>query len=89
MIILKKELELNSNLLDENMRFIADTVHQIRTPLTNIMMNGEMIKKIPKKIKTMDTFIEQIDASISMLSNSYEDLAYLVTSNSISYKPKI
>lgn len=83
----KKELELNSNLLDENMRFIADTVHQIRTPLTNIMMNGEMIKKFQKD-KTMDTFIEQIDASISMLSNSYEDLAYLVTSNSISYKPK-
>ena len=41
-----------------------------------------------QKDKTMDTFIEQIDASISMLSNSYEDLAYLVTSNSISYKPK-
>lgn len=83
----KKELELNSNLLDENMRFIADTVHQIRTPLTNIMMNGEMIKKFQKD-KTIDTFIEQIDASISMLSNSYEDLAYLITSNTIFYRPK-
>jgi len=82
----KNELELNSNLLDENMRFIADTVHQIRTPLTNIMMNGEMIKKFQKD-KAMDTFIEQIDASISMLSNSYEDLAYITTSDTIEYSP--
>ncbi|QEZ88660.1 two-component system sensor histidine kinase [Aliarcobacter cibarius] len=81
------ELVLNSNLLEENKRFIADTVHQIRTPLTNIMMNGEMIKKFQKD-ESMNVFIEQIDASINMLSNSYEDLAYLITSNSISYKPK-
>lgn len=82
-----KELESNNNLLKENKKFIADTVHQIRTPLTNIMMNGEMIKKFQKD-KSMDVFIEQIDASINMLSNSYEDLAYLITSNSIEYKPK-
>ncbi|WP_198306208.1 sensor histidine kinase [Arcobacter vandammei] len=82
-----KELKLNSNLLAENKKFIADTVHQIRTPLTNIMMNGELIKKFQKD-NSMDVFIEQIDASINMLSNSYEDLAYLITSNSLEYKAK-
>ena len=44
----KNELKLNNNLLEENKKFIADTVHQIRTPLTNIMMNGEMIKYFKK-----------------------------------------
>ena len=83
----KNELKLNNNLLEENKKFIADTVHQIRTPLTNIMMNGEMIKKFQKD-ESMNIFIEQIDASINMLSNSYEDLAYLTTSNTISYKSK-
>ena len=52
------------------------------------MMNGEMIKKFQKD-ESMNIFIEQIDASINMLSNSYEDLAYLTTSNTISYKSKI
>ena len=51
------------------------------------MMNGEMIKKFQKD-ESMNIFIEQIDASINMLSNSYEDLAYLTTSNTISYKSK-
>ncbi len=80
-----EELELNESLLKENKKFIADTVHQIRTPLTNIMMNGEMIKKF-KKDGSLDIFVEQIDASINMLSNSYEDLSYLITSNSFEYK---
>ena len=39
-------------------------------------MNSEMIKKFQKD-SSMNTFIEQIDASINMLSNSYEDLSYL------------
>lgn len=84
----KDELELNSELLEENKKFIANTVHQIRTPLTNILMNVEMIKKFQKD-SNMNIFIEQIDASIAMLSNSYEDLAYIVTSNTISYNPKV
>jgi signal transduction histidine kinase len=81
---LLKEIELNSNLLKENKRFIADTVHQIRTPLTNIMMNGEMVKKFQKD-DSLSSFIDKIDASINMLSNSYEDLSYITTSDTIEY----
>ena len=80
-----KEIQLNENLLLENKRFIADTVHQIRTPLTNIIMNGEMIKKFQTDDK-LSLFIEQIDASTNMLSNSYEDLAYITSYDSIDYK---
>lgn len=83
---LSYEIQLNSQLLYENKRFIADTVHQIRTPLTNIMMNGEMVKEFQND-ETLSEFIEQIDASINMLSNSYEDLAYVTSYDTIEYKP--
>ena len=83
---LNKEINLNKNLLTENKRFIADTVHQIRTPLTNIMMNSEMIKRTQKD-NTMSNFVEQINASINMLTNSYEDLSYILSFDSIEYSP--
>ena len=82
---LNNEIKLNSNLLTENKRFIADTVHQIRTPLTNIMMNAEMVKKFQTDDK-LSLFVDQIDASINMLSNSYEDLAYVTSYDTIEYK---
>lgn len=81
---LKKEISLNLNLLKENKRFIADTVHQIRTPLTNIMMNAEMVKRLQSDA-SLSRFIDKIDSSINMLSNSYEDLAYVITADSIQY----
>lgn len=81
-----KEIEKNRLLLNENKRFIADTVHQIRTPLTNILMNSEMVKKYQNDQKLLK-FIDQIDASVNMLSNSYEDLAYVTTYDTITYQP--
>ncbi len=82
---LKIEIKSNKKLLENNRRFIADTVHQIRTPLTNIMMNSEMIKRIDKSDK-FNTYINQINASINMLSNSYEDLSYIISRDTIEYK---
>jgi len=83
---LNHEIELNKNLLKDNKRFIADTVHQIRTPLTNIMMNAEMVKKFQKD-NSLSSFIDKIDSSINMLSNSYEDLAYVTTADTFEYLP--
>ena len=83
---LSNEIDLNQNLLNENKRFIADTVHQLRTPLTNIMMSSEMVKKFQKD-DSLTSFIDKIDSSINMLSNSYEDLAYITTADTIEYKP--
>jgi len=80
---LQKEIQINKKLLEENKRFIADTVHQIRTPLANIMMNSEMIDKA---IPNTNPFTEQINASINMLTNSYEDLAYILSHDTIEYK---
>lgn len=82
---LNKEIHINKELLAENKRFIADTVHQIRTPLTNIMMNSEMIE-ITMKDDRVSNFIDQINASINMLTNSYEDLSYILSYDNIEYK---
>ncbi len=82
---LNKEVLYNKVLLDENRRFIADTVHQIRTPLSIIMMNSDLIKMIQKD-EAASEFIDQINASINMLSNSYEDLAYIISHETIEYK---
>ena len=85
---LNKEIEKNQFLLNENKQFIADTVHQIRTPLSNIMMNGDMIKLYENDQK-LSIFIDQINASINMLNHSYEDLAYITTFDTIEYSPSI
>ncbi|MEA1917215.1 MAG: HAMP domain-containing sensor histidine kinase [Campylobacterota bacterium] len=83
---LRNEINQNEILLDDNRRFIADTIHQIRTPLSVIMMNSDLIKIHQRDSETND-FVEQINASINMLSNSYEDLAYITSHNgTLEYK---
>jgi len=83
---LNKEIERSANILKDKNQFIADTVHQLRTPLTNIMMNGEMIKQFQTD-KSLSSYIDRIDSSINMLSNFYEDLAYVASADTIEYSP--
>ncbi|WP_456480751.1 sensor histidine kinase [Nautilia sp.] len=84
---LNKEIDKNKNLLELNRRFILDTIHQIRTPLNVIMLNMDMLK-LEVKDKNVHEIIEEIDAAVAMLTNSYEDLAYLSSNNTaITYKP--
>jgi len=81
---LNTQSKKNQLLLHENKEFIADMVHQIRTPLTVIMANASLIEM--KGYKDVQTFVKQINSSISMLSNSYEDLSYIISNDSIEYK---
>jgi len=84
---LNKEIEKNKNLLELNRRFIVDTIHQIRTPLNVIMLNTDLLK-LEIKDKNVHEIMEEIDAAVAMLNNSYEDLAYLSSNNTaITYKP--
>ena len=83
---LNNEIEKNKNLLDLNRRFIVDTIHQIRTPLNVIMLNTDLLK-LEIKDKNVHDIIEEIDAAVAMLNNSYEDLAYLSSNRAITYKP--
>ncbi|WP_122893982.1 HAMP domain-containing sensor histidine kinase [Arcobacter peruensis] len=73
---------------DDIKRFIADTVHQIRTPLSSILINAEMIRD-SQKDDSLTVFVDSIDASINMLSNSYEDLSYVTSYDSIQYKANV
>jgi signal transduction histidine kinase len=67
--------------------FLADMTHQIRTPLANLMMNAEMMRDEYNSDENLEIFIDQIDASTNMLSNSYEDLMYVTSHDSIDYQP--
>ena len=83
---LQDQIEHNSHLLSENKQFIADLVHQIRTPLSVIMTNSSLIEM--QTDDQVSSYTKQINAAINMLSNSYEDLAYIITHDTISYEPK-
>jgi signal transduction histidine kinase len=85
-----KELQIAKEKAEQSSQFkadfLADMTHQIRTPLTNLMMNTEMIKNEYKNDDYLEIFIDQIDASTNMISNSYEDLMYLTSYDTIDYK---
>jgi signal transduction histidine kinase len=79
---LNSEIDKNKKLLLLNRRFVIDTIHQIRTPLNVILLNVELLRDFCDEKEILD----EIDASVSMLSNSYEDLAYISSNNVVEYK---
>ena len=82
---LQDQIKHNRLLLNENKQFITDMVHQIRTPLTVIMTNTSLIEMKTKE--KVSSYIAQINSAINMLSNSYEDLSYIISNDTIEYKP--
>ncbi len=82
---LQDQVKDNRLLLNENKLFITDMVHQIRTPLTVIMTNTSLIEMKTKE--KVSSYIAQINSAINMLSNSYEDLSYIISNDTIVYKP--
>ena len=83
---LQDQLQNNEHLLNENKQFIADLVHQIRTPLSVIMTNSSLIEM--RTNEQVSSYTRQINSAINMLSNSYEDLAYIITHDTLHYKTK-
>lgn len=83
--ILQEQVERNQSLLQENKQFIADMVHQIRTPLSVIMTNSSLIEMSSEQ--KVSPYVTQINSAISMLSNSYEDLSYIISNDTMEYKP--
>lgn len=85
----QEQIKKNELLLNENKQFIADMVHQIRTPLTVIMTNTSLIEmKTKEKVSSkISSYVAQINSAINMLSNSYEDLSYIISNDKIEYKP--
>jgi len=83
---LNQEIEKNKNLLLENKRFIVDTVHQLKTPLSIITLNSDFLKMSLKGEEATE-ILDEIEAAIAMLTNSYEDLSYLASNKVVEYKP--
>ena len=83
---LNEEIEKNKKLLMENKRFIVDTVHQLKTPLSIITLNSDFLR-MQLKDKNMEDTLNEIEAAIAMLTNSYEDLSYLAAKDAVVYKP--
>lgn len=81
---LQHQIEKNQHLLEENKLFIADMVHQIRTPLSVIMTNTSLIEM--KSKSQVSSYLMQINSAINMLSNSYEDLSYIISNDTLEYK---
>jgi len=84
-IKLNEEIEKNKILLNENKRFIVDTIHQIKTPLSVITLNIDFIKNQVKDKEIIET-LEEIEAAVTMLTNSYEDLSYLSGNGIVKYE---
>ncbi len=82
---LQNHVASNQLLLDENKQFIADMVHQIRTPLSVIMTNSSLIEM--QSERQISSYTGQINSAINMLSNSYEDLSYIISNDTLEYKP--
>ncbi|WP_415251434.1 sensor histidine kinase [Sulfurimonas sp.] len=82
---LKKAILKNQDLVKYNKNFIANMVHQIRTPLAVIMSNLSLLEYFNND---KNKYSQQINASITTLSNSYENLSYINSYKSLLYKNK-
>lgn len=82
---LKIAILKNKDLVNYNKNFIANMVHQIRTPLAVIMSNLSLLEYFKND---NNKYIHQINASITTLSNSYENLSYINSYETLSYKRK-
>lgn len=81
---IKNHEQHNQQLLENNKQFITDMAHQIKTPLSVIMINSSLIELETKN--QVSFYVSEINAAINMLSNSYEDLNYIISSDTIDYK---
>ncbi len=84
---LTEEINKNKILLTENKRFIVDTIHQIKTPLSIITLNLDYVKEKEKDSEIKEV-LEEIEAAVTILSNSYEDLSYISGNGIVKYEAK-
>jgi len=82
---LRQKVKENQTLLEENKDFIAGMTKQIEAPLSVIINNYDFIQKdLSKELIKYD---EQINSSINMLENSYNELNYIINNERFDYIP--
>ena len=84
----KMQIEIefkNKQLKIDNKDFILSSLHQLKTPLSVIVMNLELLEMMNKN-GSLQEYIDQIKASIDMLNLNSEELVYLSMKDDIAYK---
>ena len=84
----KMQLEIeakNKQLKRDNKDFILSSIHQLKTPLSAIVMNLELLEMSDVDKKHQD-YIDQIKASVDMLNLNSEELVYLSMKDDVKYK---
>jgi signal transduction histidine kinase len=77
----------NQKLKGDNKDFIISSIHQLKTPLSAISMNLELME-MHDYDPCLQEYIDQIKASIDMLNLNSEELAYLSIKDDVEYKIK-
>ena len=84
----KMQLEIeakNEQLKVDNKDFILSSIHQLKTPLSAILMNIELLE-MTNKADNLQEFISQIKASVDMLNLNSQELVYLSMKDDVEYK---
>ena len=75
----------NKELKKDNKDFILSSIHQLKTPLSAIMMNIELLEMHTQDEKLQE-YINQVKAAVDMLNLNSEELVYLSMQKDIDYK---
>ncbi len=87
LIKLQKEIEnKNKQLKMDNKEFILSSIHQLKTPLSVILMNVELLE-MKINDESLKEFINEIKASIDTLNLNSQELVYLSLMDDFEYKP--
>jgi len=71
-------------LLNQKDMFIKHSIHEIKTPLSIILLNNQL----RDKIKGKDNYSLKIEGAIKTLRKSYDDMTFLITKNKLDYSIK-
>jgi signal transduction histidine kinase len=72
-------------LLHQKDIFVKHSVHEIKTPLSIISLNNQLrVKKFGE-----DDFSKEIDSAVKILTNSYDDMTFLMTNKNVAYKVEL
>lgn len=80
-IYLTYKLRTKELLLNYKDKFIAHSIHEIKTPLSIITINIQLREKLYGE----DKYTKKIDGALKTLENSYEDMTFLHTKDKIEY----
>jgi signal transduction histidine kinase len=77
--------EFSDKLLENQEKFIKNSIHEINTPLSIILTNIDLFKMKNGSNK----YLTSVEAGVKIISNIYNDLSYLVKKDIVQYKEEV